>query len=349
MKLHRSLNWKNTMKNKSDEERDIIKQRNINNLKEYYKNENKEQQQKRIEKSKMSERNKSQEEKELIVQKRKNTINNKSEEERIRTRKKISETLRNKSDEEKEIRSNNIRNALKNMSEEAKKEKANKTSIYMKEYMAAMPYKKKQKRYKKSSISHKKYWDLISPKQRFHRMKPLLEAQNDIGPTEIDFNNYLKNHLGLFEDINYKMGYDTYPYINGEYYNYFTDINPITKEITYPYKKWDFIIYSKNDNNILIDIDGSIHDPNKNNHVVENKKTGVRFVFGDNIKYYESKRIFQIPSNQYAYVILAYDDKLGNNIVLDIKNNKQISYKTLLEIIQLSQLSKKEINKVMES
>jgi hypothetical protein len=247
---------------------------------------------------------------------------------------------KNLSEEQKSQRSKNIRNALANMSNEDKINKANKTSVNMKRYMAELTKEKKEERYSKSSQSHKKYWSSLTPEEIYERMKPLLDAQTDIGPTEYDFHSLLKLN-GFIEGINYSRRFDSYPYIHPEYYNHFTDINPITKYQTYPYKNWDFIIYTK-EKNILVDIDGSIHDPNKTTGSVINKN-GVKFNIYENIKYYEMKRVYQIPNNMDAYAVLAYDDTINDNTpVINIKSNEIILFESFMDIIQWMNLSKKD-------
>ena len=187
------------------------------------------------------------------------------------------------------------------------------------------------------------YWNSLTGEEKFFKMKKLWDSTIKIGPTEYKFNHDLRLH-GLITGSNYQWGYSTFPYIHPEYYDKFGKVNPVTKEENFPYHVWDFIIYSKNGKNILVDIDGSAHS-----------KDSMLFCRGDNtyterekIDYNDSQRPYQIPDNMIAYVIQCHDDKLEDNqIVLDLINDKKIIYKDLINTITFSQYTKKEIKELI--
>jgi hypothetical protein len=187
------------------------------------------------------------------------------------------------------------------------------------------------------------YWNSLSEEEKYLKMKKMWDRHVNIGPTEHVFNNDISSR-GLLRNINYEWGYNTFPYLHPEYYQKFGIINPVTSELNFPYHKWDFIIYSKNGNNILIDVDGSAHNKDSmlftrgNNNFSEREK----------IDYNDSQRPYQIPFNMDAYVIECYNDNLNNDtIVLNLLTRKKMTYKNLMGIIMFSQLTKKELKKAI--
>lgn len=161
-------------------------------------------------------------------------------------------------------------------------------------------------------------WKSMTDEEKFKKMLKMWKANvTTIGPTEFIFNNFLKS-LGIVNGIDYMWSYNTYPYINSEYFNIFGKINPITGEENIPYHSWDFILFPSDKNPILIDIDGSAHNPSSmlfkrgNNNYTEREK----------IDYNDSQRLYQIPDGFIALIIQCYEDVLHKLTPVTVINNK---------------------------
>jgi predicted RNA-binding Zn-ribbon protein involved in translation (DUF1610 family) len=214
-----------------------------------------------------------------------------------------------------------FKNYRENESEELKKLRCNKMSMGISEYYKNLPEEKRQLK----SDNQRENWanrsiddfDIWAKAQS----EGVAKSENKKGPTEIWFANELnKNH------INYKWGYSNnikHPEFNDKFpYNKFRDTIFIS-----PYHAWDFIIYT-NKGNILVDIDGGIHNPNDQI---------------EDIKFNDSQRPYQTDGMD-AYIIEAYDDFITNeNKVLCLKDNEIITVKYLIDEILLMNMSKKEI------
>lgn len=164
-------------------------------------------------------------------------------------------------------------------------------------------------------------WNKLPEDIKLSRMMKLWKAKSVIGPTEYIFESIIKE-IGLKENINYQWGYNSFPYINPEFYNKFGKINQITLEENYPYHNWDFLLFKNNKHPWVIDIDGSAHDPRYMNFKRFNNKYTERM----KIDYNDSKRPYQIPDNFKAFIILAYDDNLNDFTKVIGINNSYIGY-----------------------
>lgn len=172
-------------------------------------------------------------------------------------------------------------------------------------------------------------WNKLTDEEKFLKMKKMWDSNSWIGPTEYLFNDTIKD-IGLIIGNHYFWGYSSYPYIHPEYYNIFGKINPLTLETNFPYHTWDFILYPKSDNPILIDIDGSAH----NVHNMGFKRYGNKYTEREKIDYNDSQRPYQIPDGMSAYIIEAYYDKIEDNTpVVNVITNNRSTYKDLIKII----------------
>lgn len=173
------------------------------------------------------------------------------------------------------------------------------------------------------------HWNKLSDKEKFLKMKKMWDSQVQVGPTEYLFNDQLRS-IGLTNGNEYFWSYSTYPYIHPKYYNIFGNINTITMEMNFPYHTWDFIIFPKLDNPILIDIDGSAH----NKHNMHFRRGNNKYTGREKIDYNDSQRPYQIPDGMDAYIIEAYyDDIKDNTPVINVKTNIRSTYKDLLKLI----------------
>lgn len=184
------------------------------------------------------------------------------------------------------------------------------------------------------------YWNNLSEREKFIKMSKMWSAnQTIIGPTEYVFNDTLKS-FGMKNGIDYYWSFNTYPYIHPEYFKVFGKINKVTGEENIPYHSWDFILFPNSEYlSILIDIDGSAHNPNSmlfkrcSNHYTEREK----------IDYNDSQRKYQVPYGMDAFIIKAYDDKLTKStLVSNVLEPYFSDYNNLLMMIKDRFLHPKE-------
>lgn len=118
--------------------------------------------------------------------------------------------------------------------------------------------------------------------------------------------------------------------------------NPVTGSTNVSYcHEWDVIVHTKN-KPILIDIDGSIHDPDKINHSIK-YFDGKIVSLKDLIAFNDSKRPYQTDGLD-AYVIKCYDDNLTlRTPVVNITNGESISVFDMIKIIKANNLTDNEI------
>lgn len=216
---------------------------------------------------------------------------------------------------------------------------------------------------KKASDGEKRYWRELSPEKyqricqdrrdrykklseedKIKKVLPMLMGRQNFGPTEIAFDKILKS-FGFIEGINYSWGYNTYPYIHPKFYEILGKVNPITQSVLYPYKDWDFIIYSKLGNDIILDIDGSIH-------ITDYKRMrndGSYFSNLDLMKYNDSIRKYHIPPKMDAYVMLCYNDKIDESTeIISLQTEKRIHWNEFINIIQSTMIPKKLFNEFIK-
>jgi hypothetical protein len=209
--------------------------------------------------------------------------------------------------------------------------------------------RKKHSQY--SSNGSREYWDNISindfyEKCRLNAIKfnsTIISIPNlDI---EVEFDNTLKKY-----NINYR--YQWYNINKHKDFNILFPYNAIlNNNLISPHHRWDFIIYT-NQGNILIDLDGSIHNPLDTDSEVK-KYNGLVYNLRDAVQFNDKQRPYQTDGLE-AYIIQCYDDTINNdNIVLKLNYNtmefeKFSNLKKIIHEILLMNISKKDINKLME-
>ena len=311
-----------------------------------------------------------------ISQIQKNIWNEKSNEDKKQFSEKIRNSLETKSDEEKTQWKSNISKSQKklwdqltlderkqkmaslfegnkqyneSMSEEESRRVGRLISDGLKRYWSTVDPTEKSMRYEKISEAKKKYWDSLSLDEQVDHMKLMWDAQTNIGPTEIQFQMLLSSNG--FRD--YIHGFSTYDidYIHPDFFNIFGKYNSITNELNYPYHCWDFMITTKSGPLILVDVDGSIHNPNRNSYVTNH--AGTKFSMYDFMKYQDSKRPYQIPNGFDAFVIICYDDNLSDKSEvqrLGINIDSQpMTLKSFMDILLISQLTQKELDEIIRN
>lgn len=273
---------------------------------------------------------------ELISDKERESISNKisigrkiywdnmSDEERIKFGKKHKEWWDSLSDEERELQfipmRIGYRNWYENLSDEDKQnisERVSKTS--------------------------KNYWDNMTSEEKDKWMSKRLDGFNKYFSTLNVIPN--KNESSFINYMNLYQIHYQYQYYNLEKHPDFDKLfpnNPVTgATIVLPYHSWDFILYLR-EGNILVDIDGSIHDQSKSNFNVTSYN-GKHVSVKDIIKFNDSQRPYQTDGLP-AYVIQCYDDNLTNDTpVLDINSNEIISFKSFISLLILMNMNDNEI------
>jgi hypothetical protein len=93
--------------------------------------------------------------------------------------------------------------------------------------------------------------------------------------------------------------------------------------IVIPYHEWDFALYTRS-GKILLDVDGSIHNPNSSNNMVTDTN-GNKFVLYEQIAFKDSQRPYQTDGLP-AYAVRCLDDKITKDTpVLNIVDNKEMA------------------------
>ena len=192
-------------------------------------------------------------------------------------------------------------------------------------------------RWRKIGQAHRSHWNSMTREEQLAQMRPIWDAQENEGPTEIDFRKLLQSE-GFIEGTNFIQGFNTMDvgYEHPKFVEIFGDYNPITKSANFPYHRWDFMIITKSGPLILIDVDGSIHSPKRDLQM--HTKAGVKFSRYEFVLYQDSKRPYQIPDGFIAYSIKCYDDKLMttnpvDRISINPKDNEQMSLKDFMDLL----------------
>lgn len=180
--------------------------------------------------------------------------------------------------------------------------------------------------HRKQGKSMKKYWDDLPENEYFERIRKFKESIRmhlnllDVYPNgnESEFINYL--------DM-FKIPYEwlwTNEYEYDKFYEIFPKEHPFKPggKVTW-FHTWDFIIHVKT-GDILVDIDGSIHDPSKNRNKVTDSQ-GNKYILGDYIDFKDSQRVFQTDGLD-AFIVQVFDDKLTKDTpVINVYTEKSMT------------------------
>lgn len=221
------------------------------------------------------------------------------------------------------------------------------------------------------SDSSKKYWNNVSEED----IKIISERQSKIikqfwnNMTDDDykkwdakraegFNKYMdglitslnKNELSVIDylkinDLKYK--YHWYNITKHPEFDKLFPINPVTgSKFISPYHQWDFIIHTI-EKDVLVDIDGSIHDNNKINHMIT-YFNGKKISLSDLILFNDSQRPYQTDGLD-AYIIQCYDDNLTDNTpVINISTNENMAFKSFIALLIFYDMEYKEKIKLIK-
>lgn len=241
------------------------------------------------------------------------------------------------------------RERWENMTEEERLHKIEVSRKKMQDWWDNSPKEKIDAMKKKVSTSVKLWWENITPEeyQRWDQARAKGHADYykyqsmKIPPTEQEFMNYL-NRYGLSYNMRW-YNKQKHP----DFDKIFT-VNPITKyPHVSPYREWDFKVNTKS-KSILIDVDGSMHDPKKTASYATYPGTHVRFKVSDFIKFNDSKRPYQTDGLD-AYVIKCYNDKLNeDSIAENVVTNESMKFSELMAILSFLDMDDDEINEFMK-
>lgn len=196
------------------------------------------------------------------------------------------------------------------LTDEEKKEISRMKSKYSSDYWNNMTVEEKTRWIKKRRDGFNKYFNSLN---------------SSPNKNESDFINYLNlNNLDYkfqwYNEIDHPSFYQLFP------------SNPVTgASIVLPFHAWDFIIYLR-DKIVIVDIDGSIHNPyHQDFKVVAN--TGKVVNINDIMKFNDSQRLYQTDGYD-AYIVQCYDDKLTDDTpVIKLQTGEKMTVKQLMDLL----------------
>ena len=194
------------------------------------------------------------------------------------------------------------------------------------------------------------YWENISKEEKY---KWIIKQTNglqryfnenhfDGNKTEIEFKNIM--HIN-----NIKYDFQYFNKLKDPLFDQlFPKNNIIDSSIIKPFHAWDFILYLRN-KSILVDIDGSIHDPHQVKNYIIKYHNGKIFNLFDYTLFLDSQRPYQTDGLD-AYIIKAYNDKIEDDtIVQNVKTNEEIKFKNFINILSFDNLYEKDKKEIIKS
>lgn len=204
---------------------------------------------------------------------------------------------------------------------------------------------RKEEIYSRVSATMKKVWSNKTDDEIFEWERRWIEGMRNktLSPdttTESDFMNIL-NRIGANYEIHW-FNEIKHPEFDSLFKN-----NPIKNSLfTIPYHQWDFKINSLN-NTILIDIDGSIHDPSKTDYDIATRSYG-KVSLKDITEFNDSKRPYQTDGYN-AYIIQCFDDVLtDSNPVINVVTGEKMTVNELMALIKLAVSDDYEIKQIIK-
>jgi len=218
----------------------------------------------------------------------------------------------------------------KNLSDEVRSEISKRVSDHFKNYWSNLTDEERQLISERYSRQAKDQWDSMTPEQyedwdskRISGYAKYLD-KSPLSRNESAFAELLNVHTILFEAGHYNISK------HKDFDDMFPS-NPVTgSQRISPYHCWDFLV----NGNTLIDIDGSIHDPNQTNYDVT-IPNGNKVLMSDYIQFKDSQRPYQ-TDDMDGYVVLCYDNNLiDDTLVLSFQTGEIITVKQLIVLLQL--------------
>lgn len=200
---------------------------------------------------------------------------------------------------------------------------------------------------KKQGEGLKHYWDNLSPEERESRIAnwqekraECMRLQDDPSfQNEIEFMNYLNR---------YRFQY-TYIWKNetkSDMFDAFFPSNPYRDGSISPYHLWDFKVDTL-DGPILVDIDGSIHNPAITSNVVHDKCGNV-YVLGEYMQFKDSQRPYQTDGYP-AYIVICWDDHLTDEtLVYSMNTGETFPLKTFIDLLIWHNMTEKERKELIQ-
>ena len=252
----------------------------------------------------------------------------------------------------------------------------------IKKYWSNISEEEKAIHIKKLTDGQKEWWNNLSDEEQAYHMKRLHDGYNEwlnsmteeerniqinaiakyaSEMTQEEFNAMMLNRykpdtiIPNTGEIEFQKHLDsnniryTFQFVNkivDKNFHTIFPVNPVTKGKVSPYHMWDFIIYLRN-KEVLIDIDGSIHDTSKTNkNVTYNKDQEVEL--SKLISFNDSKRPYQTDGLD-AYIIKAYNDKIEDEtIVMNVNTNQEIKFKDFLNILILDSMDENDVKDLIK-
>ncbi len=207
----------------------------------------------------------------------------------------------------------------------------------------------KKEIFKKKSTSLKKYWASLSEEEYGKRMDEFRKAlKNNFDNLNMIPN---KNESTFINYLNiYKLRYE-FVWYNKNKHPEFDKLFPSDKininRSTSPYHAWDFIIHTK-DGDVLVDVDGSIHDSNKTNNVVTDY-AGNKFILSDYIQFKDSQRPYQ-TDDLPAYSINCHNDNIDySTTVTRIDTGENMAFKAFMSLLEWMDMDDKKKRELIAS
>ena len=238
----------------------------------------------------------------------------------------------------RKLRSLKLSISNKNHWKSASQEEHEYRSYLNSKYWANMDEEEKRIKLEPMIVGNKKRWKMMSTQDFIsYEYNRAIKWNSDISKhlkTETNTEEIFKNIL-YENNIKYILQWyniTSYPYFNKLFpYNPYLNTNRVS-----PFHKWDFLIQLIPNHKIFIDIDGSMHNPNKPKSFITS-----------NNQYLDLQRPYQTDNNQ-AYIILAYNDKIDNKIlVLDLKTGFKFSFNSFIDILLRDKKKLEELHQIL--
>jgi hypothetical protein len=205
-----------------------------------------------------------------------------------------------------------FKNWFRNLTEEQREEFAERMGQYTKAWW--------------DSLSVEEYIDVLQKQaEGYQRYLESVPKANQPNENELVFQDHL-NRFGFeyqFQSSNEKIHPD---------FNKLFPLNPITGKHVSPYHRWDYRVITL-ESDVLVDIDGSVHDP-------KNKTTGIT-------EFNDSKRPYQTDGLP-AYAVLCYDNDIKESTpVKNITTGEIMPFKAFITLLRMMNMTKKEQRKVL--
>ena len=207
----------------------------------------------------------------------------------------------------------------------------------------------REERLRSQSTSMKNWWNSLTKEEFEAHMKKYQMGMrgyfDELGShepnrNEKSFIEILRKHWIEFDYIYYNK------IKHPDFDNVFPN-NPIRPGVRIlPYHAWDFIIHFT-DKDILIDVDGSIHDKNSSSNEVHDRY-GNKFVLYEYIQFNDSQRPYQTDGMD-AYIIECYDDNMTDEtLVRNVYTDEKQRLKDFLIYLEWESLSDEDKKDVIK-